>query len=69
MNPCISRGWPGFTVVYRYGESTYTILVDNQGGVSRGVASVEVDGRQSTDGWIELVDDGLEHSVKVILGS
>jgi cyclic beta-1,2-glucan synthetase len=68
MNPCISRSWPGFTVEYQFGESRYTIVVDNEGGVSRGVRRVEVDGNESADGWIDLVDDGNPHAVKVVLG-
>jgi hypothetical protein len=43
--------------------------VDNPRKVSRGVASVEVDGvALGRDGTIALVDDGHTHRVRIVLG-
>ena len=44
IDPCIPRAWPGFELVFRYRSARYEIVVENPREVSRGVASVEVDG-------------------------
>ena len=43
IDPCIPRAWPGFEIAFRYHASRYEIVVLNPRGVSRGVASMEVD--------------------------
>jgi cyclic beta-1,2-glucan synthetase len=68
MDPCIPSEWDGFTLEYRYGATTYAIDVRNPKHVSRGVSEVSVDGIPAADGGVTLVDDGLRHSVTVILG-
>jgi cyclic beta-1,2-glucan synthetase len=43
--------------------------VENPMGVSRGVALLELDGRELTGGIeIGLADDGAAHEVRVVLG-
>ena len=69
LDPCIPSAWPGFTLDYRYGASSYAIDVRNPEGVSRGVTAVTVDGTGAADGVIALVDDGAPHTVIVTLGS
>ena len=45
IDPCIPKSWPGFEIVFRYGTARATrSAVENPGGVSRGVAGVELDG-------------------------
>jgi cyclic beta-1,2-glucan synthetase len=69
MDPCIPRGWPGFSIVFRYRSGRYDIAVENPRGVSRGVTSVEVDGvTLDGDRIITLADDGATHRVRVVLG-
>jgi len=68
IDPCIPRGWPGFEINYRYGKSHYRIQVENPYGVSRGVVEIEVDGKQQTSAEIVLIDDGVEHHVRIRLG-
>ena len=46
----------------------YSIDVRNPHRVSRGVASVAVDGVAVTDPWINLIDDGSQHLVTIVLG-
>jgi cyclic beta-1,2-glucan synthetase len=58
--PRVPRGWHEYTITYRYGASTYTIVI-RPGPES----SVEVDGRVADDGSIALVDDGAAHEVRV----
>jgi cyclic beta-1,2-glucan synthetase len=67
MDPCIPRAWPGFQLTFRRGSTRYAIAVENPRGVSRGVASVELDGI-ALAGAIPLADDGVIHHVRVVLG-
>jgi cyclic beta-1,2-glucan synthetase len=70
LDPCIPRAWPGYEIDFRYHSATYEIVVENPQGVSRGIASTELDGvTLPGDGAsIPLVDDGVTHKVKVVLG-
>jgi cyclic beta-1,2-glucan synthetase len=70
LAPCIPKAWPRFEIVFRYRSARYEIAVENPNGVSRGVASAELDGRTLPDGLtrVPLVDDGQAHKVCVILG-
>jgi cellobiose phosphorylase len=68
FNPCVPPGWAGYEVTYRHRSTTYHILVDNSAGFGRGIRGVSVDGRKVSDSAIELVDDGIEHTVKITLG-
>ena len=70
MDPCIPRAWPGYEMNFRYHSARYVIVVENPLGVSRGVASTELDGQPLPGGdvAIPLVDDGAMHRVRVVLG-
>ena len=68
MDPCVPRWWRDFEIIYRRGHTTYRIKVENPLAVSRGVASVELDGTTQADDVLHLADDGQSHSVRVVLG-
>ncbi|MDQ3348378.1 MAG: glycosyl transferase family 36, partial [Acidobacteriota bacterium] len=68
IDPCIPRGWPGYEVTFKRGGSTYRIVVENPASVCRGIARLELDGADVTGSDVPVVDDGREHSVRVILG-
>jgi cyclic beta-1,2-glucan synthetase len=68
MDPCVPRWWREFEITYRIGETTYTIKVENPLAISRGVASLEVDGEAQRGNEIPIKSDGLHHSVKIVLG-
>ena len=68
IDPCIPTKWKQFTIEYRFRSATYRILVENPEGLQRGAVELSVDGR-STDGAIDLVDDGKEHVVTALLRS
>ena len=68
FNPCVPPGWAGYEVTYRHRSATYHILVDNSAGLGRGIRGVSVDGRKVRDSAIELVDDGIQHTIKITLG-
>ncbi len=62
--PAVPRVWPGYSIEYRCGDSTYVIDVRRANGESeRG--RVVVDGAERPDGMIPLVDDGRRHEVLV----
>ncbi|HEY3289064.1 MAG TPA: hypothetical protein VGK87_02955, partial [Anaerolineae bacterium] len=69
INPCIPANWPSYQVTYRYKGSTYEIKVDNTAHVSRGVKTINLDGHDLPSNHIPLLDDGLVHQVKVVLGT
>ena len=68
VDPCIPRWWRDFEITYRRGRTTYRIKVENPLGVSRGVATVELDGALQTSDEIPLSDDGQTHNVRVVMG-
>jgi cyclic beta-1,2-glucan synthetase len=69
IDPCIPRGWKGFEITYRHGDTLYRISVENPKGVCRGVSRVSLDGSLLPgEALIPLSDDGREHRVEVVLG-
>ena len=56
---------------FRYRATRYDITVENPLGVSRGVIAAKLDGETLTGtekALVTLVNDGAQHSVKVVLG-
>jgi cellobiose phosphorylase len=68
MDPCIPRGWPGFTVRRRFRGATYKIRVDNPEHVSKGVRQVIVDGAPIKGVEVPPFEPGTEHEVTVVMG-
>ncbi|PYS94298.1 MAG: hypothetical protein DMF64_01530 [Acidobacteria bacterium] len=68
LAPCIPRWWREYEINYRYGRARYRIKVENPAGISRGVASIEVDGVPQPADEVALKDDGAEHQVHVVMG-
>jgi cyclic beta-1,2-glucan synthetase len=64
IEPCVPAHWPEFSIEYRFGSTTYEIVVENPGNVRRGVAEVVLDGRVLEEPGVPLVDDGLRHEVR-----
>jgi cellobiose phosphorylase len=62
--PCLPADWEGFTVHYRYRETTYHISVTQTDGAD-GVAAVTLDGVARDEETIPLVDDHQDHSVEL----
>ncbi|MBK8595096.1 MAG: carbohydrate-binding protein [Holophagales bacterium] len=69
VNPCIPSSWPACSVEWRFGGARYAIEIENPEGKCRGVASVELDGAPADPAAIPLLDDGLAHRVRVVLGT
>jgi len=68
VNPCIPAKWGDFEVVYRFGRSRHVIKVENPAGVETGVKEMFLDGAAVTGGEVELVDDGRDHTIRVVMG-
>ena len=63
VRPLLPKAWPGFEMDYRFGRSTLQIACR---AVDPGnAAKLSVDGIESPDGWIPLVDDGGVRRVAV----
>jgi cyclic beta-1,2-glucan synthetase len=65
IDPCIPRGWPGFEILYRDGETRYEIRVENPDGISRGQAEIALDGENLPDRQVSRARDGQKHEVRV----
>lgn len=68
INPCISSKWSSYEMTYKYGATSYHILVDNPEGVNCGVKEITLDGKILTDGDVPLLDDGNGHTVHLRMG-
>jgi cellobiose phosphorylase len=66
IDPCIPPEWQGFTVERAFRGGRYRIRVANPRHVSRGVASLRVDGRE-VGGNLVAPAEGL-HEVEAVLG-
>jgi cyclic beta-1,2-glucan synthetase len=70
LDPCIPKGWPGFEITVRLRSASLRITVENPAGVSRGVASAQLDGTLLAERPLrfKLADDGRLHELSVTLG-
>jgi cyclic beta-1,2-glucan synthetase len=69
IDPCIPRSWPSYSINFRYQSATYQIQVENPSRVSRGVATINLDGKALDNREnIPLTDDGKTHQVLIVLG-
>ncbi len=68
IDPCIPNQWEGFTATRRFRSKSLEIIVRNPTGVSRGVASMVLNGERLDDNL--LPDDRLRptNTVEVVLG-
>jgi cellobiose phosphorylase len=68
INPCIPKAWDGFKAVRKYRGATYNISVENPQHVSKGIASVEVDGEPVAGNIVPIFADAKAHDVRVVMG-
>ena len=68
IDPCIPRRWPEFEVLLHDGATSFRIHVANPRGVSRGVATVRLDGAPLAQPILPRLDDGRLHEVEVTMG-
>jgi cyclic beta-1,2-glucan synthetase len=67
MDPCIPASWPGYSLTWHFGRTTYEIAVTNPAHHCRGVAEATLDSSVVNAQAIPLVDDGGTHHVRVVL--
>ena len=68
IDPCIPAQWDGFRVTRRFRGATYCISVDNSAHVSRGIASLSIDGRKLPACSIPPADSGTTCMVHAVMG-
>jgi cellobiose phosphorylase len=67
VQPCIPKGWRGFTVKRTFRGAIYEITVKNTGGSGFGTKRVTVDGKIMADGVVPVFKAGTKHRVEVEL--
>jgi cellobiose phosphorylase len=65
--PCLPPEWDGVTVHYRFCETIYHITVKQSRTGGRQPARVTINGVVQAGQEIDLVDDGSEHTVEVLV--
>ncbi len=68
VNPCIPKDWNGYKVSRQFRGATYNIEVKNPSHVSKGVASITLNGERVDGTVIPPVAEGTEANVVVTLG-
>ena len=69
IEPSIPADWKEFEIIYRYQTATYHIKVENPHGICSGSTEIELDGKTLPSNRIELVDDEMTHTVRVIISA
>jgi len=68
ITPCIPAHWPGYSITYRFGQTTYHIEIIQQTSASHAAAiQVSLNGQPQDDATFALVDDQAEHRVNVVV--
>jgi cellobiose phosphorylase len=68
IDPCIPKEWDSYTVKRRFRNTVYDIKVENPNHVSKGIRSIEVDGKPIDGNFINDLNDGKTHQVLVKMG-
>ena len=69
IDPCIPSSWPKYEIAWRFRTTRYAIFVSNPDHQCRGVSTATLDGVVTDAAAIPLVDDGLTHDVRIVLGT
>ena len=69
IDPCVPHDWDGFEVTRRFRGATYRIRVSNPEHVSKGVASLTVNGEAVDGALIPLQSAGTTCEVDVVMGA
>lgn len=67
VDPCIPKKWKGFKITRQFRGAEYRITIKNPKGVSKGVASMSVDGKAIQGNTAPVFHSGI-HQVEVVLG-
>lgn len=71
ITPCLPHGWPGYSMHYRYRDTTYrvAVTVEPSPSTDKATGNVTMDGIVQKDGVIILVDDKKEHAVQITIAA
>ena len=64
LQPVLPADWPGFSLSYRFGASTYQIVLQQSAPVDS-QQQVSLDGVLQAKPEVQLVDDGQEHRIDI----
>lgn len=67
IDPCIPKDWKEFTVIRKFRNVTYNIIVKNLKSVNKGVKKISVDGIELDGNKIPLGNPGKQYFVSVEL--
>ncbi|KJS50398.1 GH36-type glycosyl hydrolase domain-containing protein [Desulfosporosinus sp. BICA1-9] len=67
LKPCIPSRWTGYSLTYQYQSTKYEISVENPYAKMTGCETITLDGDALDEPVIVLKDDGLVHTVRLIL--
>lgn len=67
IDPCIPKGWDGFTLTRQWRGAQYDITVENPEHVSKGVCQIFLDGALTEK--IPIQEAGSTHKVRIVMGS
>jgi cellobiose phosphorylase len=68
INPCIPKEWGEYKVTRKFRGAEYKIVVKNPNGVSKGVASITVNGKKVKGDIIPPQSSKKVNEVEVVLG-
>jgi len=68
IDPCIPSSWPEYEIAWRVQGTRYLISVSNPERQCRGVRCASLDGAIVDATAVPLVDDGVTHHVRIVLG-
>ncbi|HHT96582.1 MAG TPA: glycosyl transferase [Clostridiales bacterium] len=68
IDPCIPKDWDEYKVTREFRGTTYEIEVKNPNNVSKGIASLTVDGKTIEGNIIPHMENDKVHKVEVVLG-
>jgi cellobiose phosphorylase len=68
VDPCIPASWEAYKVRRYFRGAWYDIQVLNPGAVCRGVKSILLDGEPLVGNILPIFEDGLTHTVEVVMG-
>jgi cellobiose phosphorylase len=67
IDPCLPRDWKEFRVKRKFRGSVYDIIVKNNNGGSKGLVSLEADGKKINGNIVPLFADGKEHKIIAVI--
>ncbi|MCJ8312978.1 MAG: hypothetical protein MJK11_08405, partial [Pseudomonadales bacterium] len=68
IEPCIPTDWTTYNVKRNFRGASYDITINNPNGVSKGVVSIEVDGKAIEGNIIDFATFSGTHTVVVTMG-